>query len=130
MESLYGCFMDKDGGVYYFDFSEEDGTCYPEYDDVEVFYRSLERIRKTEEPEKVVDEAIVKQILELRNEVDMSADYYGIVSAACDAGVSRQLLYDPKTREFVCLQESGDDEVLLDDENAVKIIKLCKDNIY
>lgn len=129
-EQFYGRFMDKDGRVYRFDFSEYGGIRCSEYDDDEAFYRSLERIRKTKEPVKVVDKSIVKQILDWGSEVDPSADYYGDGCAAFDYGMDYELLCHPKTGEFVILEMTGDIEARLSDINAKKIVDLCEENIY
>ncbi len=129
IDEAYGWFMDKDGRVYRFEFSEDEGIECLDSDAPEAFYRSLERIRKTKEPEKVVDASVVKQILDWGSEVDASADYYGVGCAACDMGTRYELLCHPKTGEFVILKTSGDQIARLNDINAEKIVDLCEENI-
>lgn len=121
---FHGCFMDADGRVYSFEFEEDNYGRPPESNDRAAFFRSLEKIRKTTKPEKVVDASVVKQVCDIGCKIDAGADYYGLFAVEYDSGVHRSWFCHPETREPIMLDMSGEDIMRLEDENAKKLVEM------
>lgn len=122
-----GCFMDMDGRMYSFDFTGKGSFVPQEMEDRAALYRSLEKIRKTTEPDKVLDESLVKQICEMGSQIDSAADYYGYYEGECSTESYYIRFCYPETGEEVTLYYSGYDICWLEDENAKKILRMYYD---
>ncbi len=125
---FWGSFLDVNGGVYEYDFPNPDDCFWkepPELEDEATFVRTLEEIRKTQEPVKTVNTEVVNKVRKIGCKIDLSADYYMVREAmSCDYGDEWLIFCHPETKEFVLLDNHGDNYLRLEDYHAKKLTEM------
>ena len=119
-----GSFVDKDGDVYSFSFTDAD-TLY-DYDPVSGsdLLETLEKIRADREPEGKADSDAMQQILQLIPEIDTSAD---VTEEHCAYDAGQTTLYAVRGHEIIALHSSGDYKRELADDAARKIVTVVNE---
>lgn len=128
---FWGSFLDVNGGVYEYDFPNPDDCFWkepPELEDEATFVRSLEEIRKTQEPVKTVSMEVVDNVRKIGCKIDLAAEYYMVREAmSYDYGDARLIFCHPETKEFVLLDDHGDNYLRLEDYHAKKMTEMYMD---
>lgn len=125
-----GSFLDENGGVYEYSFQNPNDFLEepPEMEDEATFVRSLEEIRKTQEPVKTISMEVVNKVRKIGCRIDLSADYYVVREAiSCDYGNAWLIFCHPETKEFVLLDDHGDVYLRLENYHAKKLVKMYRD---
>ncbi|MBQ8245726.1 MAG: hypothetical protein IJZ42_01155 [Lachnospiraceae bacterium] len=127
--NFHGSFMDKEGNVYLFDFSNyENVWSVPEVEDNATFVRALEEIRKTAKPKTTVDAQVVNEVRETGCKIDQTAELYEIKDwRGADMGDDYIVFCNPKTKEFVFLETFGDYSYRLEEKHAKKLAEMYRE---
>lgn len=119
-----GSFVDTDGNVYSFDFSDdaknEDGRPFPNEQDDRPLIERLEEIRKTEKPERTLDAKAIDSCAAYIPNIDTSAEMKTEFTA-CDAG-QRTIYAVTEDGKLIEMFTEGDNTGFLDDKAAKKIV--------
>lgn len=115
-----GVFIDSNGGVYSFDFSEINGA-NGETD--EQFLDKLQMIRKYAEPFATLDKEMLSELYWYSNNINIKAEMPE-KHTVCDAGETQIFICAPDTHELVLCRQKGDFTGTLKDTNAKKLLSL------
>lgn len=115
-----GSFVDLNGDVYSFDFSDRDPMKDPEPMDDKDLIEELIKIRDTEEPVRQVDADEIEACYRKIDDIDISAEVSS-ESVACDAG--QHTLYIADGYELIMLSSDGDYQKIKEDKTAKKLAR-------
>ena len=121
-----GYFIDTNGDVYGFDFSQMGYRMYTHYG--MDFYDKLMLIRENVPSKINIGEDMVNKIYELGEEIDPGAGFDS-QNMACDMGQRTIYYYDADTGDLIRCISHGDNEELPKDRNARKLANLVENDL-
>lgn len=122
-----GIFIDSEGGVYSFDFSENSDN-YKEFSSHADFINALHIIRANEEPFANLNDSLIQELYWYVSNIDINSEFTE-TSRACDAGSDTIDIYHKGTQALITCYETGDYNGKLQDKYAKKLCSFYKRKI-
>ncbi|MDE5945935.1 MAG: hypothetical protein K2G63_01310, partial [Oscillospiraceae bacterium] len=122
-----GIFIDSDGGVYSFDFSQEINN-YNHNETDETFLNKLQTIRTYTEPFVTLNANILNELYSYSSGINPDAELNS-KHEAYDAGENQLMICDTDTHKLVLCHEKGDYSGTLKDTYAKKLLLFYDDTI-
>lgn len=117
-----GIFIDSEGGVYSFDFSENSNNYKPFSSTVD-FINTLHIIRASEEPIATLNDSLLKELYWYVSNININSEFTK-THRACDAGSDSIDIYDRGAQTLITCYETGDYDGKLQDKYAKKLCYL------
>lgn len=122
-----GIFIDSDGGVYSFDFSQEINN-YNQNETDEIFLNKLQTIRTYTKPFVTLNANILNELYSYSSEINPNAELNS-KHEAYDAGENQLMVCDTDTHKLVLCREKGDYSGTLQDTYAKKLLSFYDDTV-
>lgn len=119
-----GLFVDTTGAVYSFDFS----AAISRFTSDKQMFEMFDIIRENTNPVMVIDNDTLKELYSLGLQIAPESIFQS-ENVGCDGGSGTISFRNPDTAEMVVCVESGDDEGMLEDRFAEKLVELYQNAV-